>query len=184
MNAYSIALFLHVVGALLLFVAMTLEGVALRQISRAVTVDQARPAFAIPRLNRVIGPISLVTILIPGLYMMNSSGGWRAWSLIGLITWAVIAVLGTASGIRLVRLERSLAGAGLIPPAVRMRLAAPAYAISWRVRVGLATGVVYLMTVKPGVAGALIAVVVAALIGLGTGIPALRRGQPAEVAAS
>ena len=36
MSLYSLALFLHVVGALLLFVTLTVEGVALRLLRRAV----------------------------------------------------------------------------------------------------------------------------------------------------
>jgi hypothetical protein len=44
MTLYSIALFLHVVGALLLFVTLTVEGVALRQLHRAATTEGAQGA--------------------------------------------------------------------------------------------------------------------------------------------
>ena len=43
MNLYSIALFVHVVGALLLFVTLTVEGVALRLLHRAATPEASCP---------------------------------------------------------------------------------------------------------------------------------------------
>ena len=47
MTLYSIALFLHVVGALLLFVTLTVEGVALLQVRRAATAEAAEGAAAV-----------------------------------------------------------------------------------------------------------------------------------------
>jgi uncharacterized SAM-binding protein YcdF (DUF218 family) len=55
MSLYSIALFLHIVGALLLFVLLTVEGFSLRQ-------GRSAAAF-----NQVAGPISAVLILVPGI---------------------------------------------------------------------------------------------------------------------
>ena len=46
MDLYSIVLFVHIVGALLLFVLLTVEGVGLRA------------GFVTASLNRVLGPIS------------------------------------------------------------------------------------------------------------------------------
>ena len=57
MSLYSIALFVHVVGALLLFALLAVEGYNLRDATGGA------------RLNRILGPISLVAILLPGLYM-------------------------------------------------------------------------------------------------------------------
>ena len=54
MTLYSIALFLHIVGAVVLFVLLTVEG--LRQGTKGA------------RLNRIFGPISALLILVPGLY--------------------------------------------------------------------------------------------------------------------
>jgi hypothetical protein len=137
MSLYSIALFFHIVGALLLFVLLTIEGVGLRQ------------GFMAARLNRVLGPISALAILVPGLYMSASHWGWKGWVVVGITAWLFIAVAGTATGIGL------LAG----------RLTTRAAAASWSIRVGIALGVVFIMTVKPDLPLAITAVAAGAALG-------------------
>src|SRR5919201_6443853 len=63
MTLYRIALFVHVVGALLLFATLTVEGIGLRSLRRATTVDQARDGSSVARLTRVVGPVSALAIL-------------------------------------------------------------------------------------------------------------------------
>ncbi len=137
MSLYSIALFFHIVGALLLFVLLTIEGVGLRQ------------GFMAARLNRVLGPISALAILVPGLYMSASHWGWKGWVVVGITAWLLIAVGGAATGIGL------LAG----------RLTTRAAAASWSIRVGIALGVVFIMTVKPDLPLAITAVAAGAALG-------------------
>jgi hypothetical protein len=169
MSLYSIALFLHVVGALLLFATLTLEGVALRQMRRAASSGEAQNATAILRLNRIIGPVSLVGVLVPGLYMMATTWGWVAWIVVALAAYVLIAVFGAVNGIRIQALASKLA-AESVPPsqALRDRLIDPQFVAFWCGRVGIATGVVFLMTVKPGVVVAVLAVVIGAAVGLAT----------------
>ena len=162
MNLYSIALFLHVVGALLLFVTLTVEGAALRQLSQAATAESARGAAGMLRLNRIVGPFSALGVLIPGLYMTATSWGWVAWIVVALVSWVVIAVLGAVNGIRILALERST---GLL-----VGIRNPVFLISWLTRVGIALGVIFLMTVKPGAVVAVAAILVAAAAGAGLGI--------------
>jgi len=129
--------FLHIVGALALFALLTIEGVSLRQGTRP------------PRISRVLGPVSGLLVLIPGLYMSATSWGWQAWILVSLVAWLLIAAGGAFTGIRLMRglLDRQSA------------------TVSWLVRVGLALGVVFVMTVKPIAAVAVAAVVIGAVAG-------------------
>jgi len=136
MSLYSVALFFHIVGALLLFVLLTIEGVSLRQ------------GFMAARLNRVLGPLSALTILVPGLYMSASQVA-KGWIVVGITAWLLIAVAGAATGISL------LAG----------RLTTRAAAASWSIRVGIALGVVFIMTVKPDVLVSVIAVAAGAALG-------------------
>src|ERR1700682_5611119 len=131
MSLYSIALFVHIAGSLLLFVLLTVEGLALRQ------------GFTAARLNRILGPISALTILGPGFYMTATQWGWKGWIVVGTTAWVLIAVAGAATGISLLAGRLSIRGA----------------AASWSIRVGMALGVVFLMTVKPGLLVAVIAVV-------------------------
>jgi hypothetical protein len=167
MTLYSIALFLHVIGALLLFVTLTVEGVALRQLHRAVSTEAVQGAVAMLRLNRIVGPLSALGVLIPGLYMTTTSWGWVAWIVVALVSWVVIAVLGAVNGIRILALERSQA----LPTGIRN----PVFQISWLTRVGIASGVVFLMTVKPGAVAAVLAILISAAAGTALGIGLWKR---------
>src|SRR5258708_2867073 len=89
MSLYSVSHFFHIVVELLMFVLLTIEGVALRQ------------GFIAARLNRMLGPISALTILVPGLYMSASQWGWKGWIVVGIAAWVLIAVAGAATGITL-----------------------------------------------------------------------------------
>jgi hypothetical protein len=137
MDLYSIALFVHIVGALLLFVLLTIEGIGLRV------------GFASASVNRVLGPVSALAILIPGFYMVATQAGWKAWVAVGLVSWGLIAVAGTVTGIS-VRAGR-----------MSHRVAT----ISWLVRIGMAFGVVFDMTLKPGLLVSITAVVAGGILG-------------------
>ena len=92
MTLYAFALFLHVVGVLLLFAAITAEGIGLFQFRRATTTAQVATWQGVTQLARVFGPASVVAILLPGLYTMATSWGWVPWIAVGLLAWAAIAV--------------------------------------------------------------------------------------------
>src|SRR5260370_19728895 len=78
MNLYSIALFVHVVGALLLFVTLTVEGVALRQLSQAAARESARAGAAMLRLNRIGGPVFAPRALVPRVVQTAPARGCAA----------------------------------------------------------------------------------------------------------
>jgi hypothetical protein len=174
MNLYSIALFLHVVGALLLFVTLTVEGVALRHLRRALSIEAARGAAAMLRLNRTVGPLSAIGVLIPGLYMTATSWGWVAWIVVALAAWLLIAVLGAVNGIRILSLERSQ----VLLTGIRN----PLFLTSWLTRVGVALGVVFLMTVKPGAVVAVLAILIAAAAGAALAAAISNVGREGQVA--
>jgi hypothetical protein len=162
MALYSIALFLHIVGALLLFVTLAVEGVALGQLRLARTAEAARGAAALLKVNRIVGPVSALAVLIPGLYMTATTWGWVAWIVVALASWVLIAVLGALNGIRILALERSQA---LLSGSKN-----PIFVISWSTRVGIAVGVVFLMSVKPGAVAAALTILIAAVAGAAVGI--------------
>jgi hypothetical protein len=168
MTLYSIALFLHVVGALLVFVTLTVEGIALRQLRRATTMEAAQAAAASLRLNRIVGPLSALGVLVPGLYMTATTWGWVAWIVVALVAYVAIAVLGAVNGIRIQALERS--------QALLAGIRNPIFLISWLTRVGIALGIVFLMTVKPAAATAVLAMLLTAAAGAGLGVA--RRNEP------
>jgi len=145
MSLYSITLFVHISGAMLLMVLLAIEGFSLRK------------GVAAGRLQQVLGPITLVAILVPGFYMAAQIG-WHAWTEVGLTTYVLIAAAGIYTGVSV----------------MRGRLSTATASVSWLIRTGLAAGVVFDMTVKPDMLGSIAAIVVAAALAL-TAVPAVRR---------
>lgn len=152
MSLYSVALFVHIVGALLLFVLLTIEGVGLRV------------GFSSAPMNRILGPISAVAILVPGVYMMWALVGWTGWVAVGIATYVLIAVVGAFTGISV----------------MRGRMSDRTATVSWLIRVGMALGVVFDMTVKPN----LVVSVLAVIAGLALGAAASLARRPREVASA
>jgi hypothetical protein len=138
MDVYSIALFVHIVGALLLFALLAIEGVGLRA------------GIPTAQLNRILGPISALAILLPGLYMMKAQWGWAGWIVVGITSWVLIAVVGAFTGISVMRGTMSNRAA----------------TVSWLIRIGMALGVVFDMTVKPDLLLSVVSVLVGVIVGV------------------
>src|SRR5207244_7533934 len=163
-----------------MFVALAFEWVAWAGLRRSGTVQEARGWLGLLGLVRRGGPALLGCVLVSGLYMTATVVGWTAWILVGLASFVVIAALGGIStGRSLPAIQRALGTeTGPIPDALRQRMSAPILAASVRVRTALALGIVFLMTTKPDVLGAVIVIVVAAALG----VVASRPGTPPRLA--
>ena len=128
-------------------VLLTVEGVGLRA------------GFPSAAVNRVLGPISALAILFPGIYMMRAQWGWDGWIVVGIAAWFLIAVLGTGTGI------------GVMRGSISSRAAT----FSWLMRVGMALGVVFDMTVKPDLLVSVVAVVAGTAIGAAASLATRRQ---------
>jgi hypothetical protein len=177
MTLYAYALFVHIVGALLLTTAFTTEGIALLQLRRTTTAEGARQWEGVASLARVFGPASVVAILASGLYMMVTSWGWVPWIVVGLVAWVLIAVLGAINGIRMgLTLRQVIAGA-----AHTSSLRSRSFLISWLTRLTMAVGIVFVMTNKPDLLAAVLAIVVAGAVGAGVGVALSRTATAGAV---
>jgi hypothetical protein len=186
MTLYSVALFVHVLGALGLFAGLALEWAALRRLRGATTASQVQAraaAFAV--LPRLYIP-STLAILLPGLYMTVTVWGWATgWPAVALAAMVLLAALGAIlSGSRMAALGRAAAAeSGPISPDLRQRLRGRSLQASVQMRTALAVGIVFLMTVKPALVGSLLAIGVFALLGAASTLPLRdqdRRRDPAH----
>ena len=146
---YSISLFLHIVGALGIFASLAIEQAGLVNLRRASTTGQAREWLSLLRvMQRIQGPSALV-LLATGLYMMTVSWRHQAWAGLGLVGMVLMAIIGaTVTGRRMKAIGRGMpAGDGPIPAALRERFEDPALRMSASVRVALALGIVFNMSV-------------------------------------
>ena len=168
MTNYSIALFLHIVGALGFFVALGLEWVTLRHLRRARTVEQVREWIRLPAEMGWVGMVAMVILLAAGVYMMITVWGGKAWIIISLGSLVPMSILGmVVSQRRMVAIERSVTiEHGTVSPTLHQLLWDPLLWLSMQTRVAIAVGIVFIMTVKPSLSGSLLTIGVAIILGL------------------
>jgi hypothetical protein len=168
----DLVLFIHVVGALGIAAAYTVDAAGLIGLRRAALGEQARAWFITRRWVLVLGPISIGIVLLSGLYLTVVSWGPDAWILVSLGTLLAIAVIGgVLTGIPMARIGPGIERAsGPLPEEVRRGLRSPALSISISLRISTTVGIVFLMVEKPDLLESLIAIAVAAGIGVAAGL--------------
>jgi hypothetical protein len=179
MDFYPYALFLHIVGALGLFVTLGLEWAGLSNLRRAATAEQAGEWFKLLASLRRLYAIVWLTILIPGFYM--AALVWRGvpWITTALAAIVLLVILGMGLGRRRMAtiVQEMAAESGQPSSILRQRLNDPVLWASLWIRTAIALGIVFLMVVKPGMLGALLTMSVAILLGVAFSLPALNRGR-------
>jgi hypothetical protein len=187
MSAYSIAVFLHIVGALGIFAAIGLEWAGLTNLRRATDTIQVREWMRLLAAPRSVGGPSGLLVLVTGIYMSATRWGPQGWTLVALGGMVVIAALGGAvGGRRAAAIARALpAEGGPVSATLRQQLDDPALTVSLWTRIALLFGIVFLMSIRPGWGGALAAMGIALLFGIAASRPALGAGRrPAQVSRS
>jgi hypothetical protein len=182
MTMRSLALFTHVLGMLALFVALTVEWTAIELLR---TGDQARPAsFAtnlLRQLPRFTG-IAVALILVSGIDLAIQFGLLRApWVGVSFTAMVLMAGMGGAALRPLIRAIRSSGDAN----GMLARQASNTFLyVSFRARVGVALGIVYLMVAKPDLLESVSIVTLALAVGAIGGVFAARSWPSPEPATS
>src|SRR5437867_891044 len=109
MTPYTVALFLHIAGALGIVAALALEWSTLSHLQEATTAEEMQAWSRITVILRRMGPVSMILILVPGMYMAQTAWHGTAWPWIGLAAMVFLPALGAPSGVRLGRLQRAVA---------------------------------------------------------------------------
>jgi D-alanyl-lipoteichoic acid acyltransferase DltB (MBOAT superfamily) len=182
MNYNSIALFLHIVGALGFFVALGLEWSGLRQISRAMTPEQVNPWMGIQKSVRKMGFASMLIMVITGSYMTMTDWGGTAWIYVTLGALILLIVLSVAlTGPRMATIGRALATEKEPLSQTFLSLVnQPLLWISIQTRAAIALGIVFLKTTKPDLVWSLVTIGVAIVLGLASALNMPRREQSQE----
>jgi hypothetical protein len=179
---YRIVVYLHVLGVLGWFLGLGVEAAALVQLGRAGSLERKREALSVFRDNRVLGPISALLVLGPGIYMAQTV--WSShppWVGLGYLTFIVVFALGAAlTGRPIIKLERALAAE---PP---RDVAAPLgmLRVSLYARLGLLLGVTFAMVVKPEALGCVAGVALGLALGLAAALAANRSAGSRSSASS
>lgn len=168
MTVYTAVLFLHLVGALLLFMAFAVEWVVQGRVRSSATLAEALPWLKAGRVVPMLGALGGVGVFIPGLYLAAKASLWNeAWIQAAMTAAIVIALLGLAfTSPRMRALARAaMSGDQSVPDAAR-RLRDPAVVYSLRIRAALGLGALYLMAAKPPLMATLVTMGLALVLGV------------------
>lgn len=165
---YGIVLFLHIVGALGIFISIGLEQVSLARLRQITTTNAAREWLGmLGNLRRIDGPSGLL-ILASGIFMMVARWQGQAWIGLAIIGMVLMAVLSIAITSRRARALNTAVGNSdvVISSGLRVRLSDPLMRSAAIVRAAIALGIVFNMAVKPTPPSALAAFVIALAAGM------------------
>jgi hypothetical protein len=179
MSSYSIALFLHIVGALGVFVALGLEWTGLRQLRNANLPEQVRAWMGILKGTNKLGFPSMLAAVITGLYMVWKGLGWLPWILVVLGALVLIIVLSVAlTKARMVAIGQALAAQkGSVSPTFHNLVNHPVLWISIQTRLAIALGIIFLKIARPDLVGSLLTIGVAIVLGIASALPMSRAVQ-------
>jgi hypothetical protein len=182
MNYYSITLFVHIVGAVGFFVALGVEWLSVRHLRRATTAEQVREWIRASTGVRRLGMASMLMLLLSGFSMMLIAQVGGAWLIVAFWSLVLLSILAVALSFRRIAAIGRVATTedGPVSSTLRRLLDHPLLRIAIQTRVAVALGIVFLMTVKPDLSGSLLAIGVAAVLGVASALPMLVRERTKE----
>jgi hypothetical protein len=169
----------HVAAMIGLFSTLTIEGLAVRFLRRAVTHEQAREWTALWDLLPAVGAPSILLALASGIYLATLLGLWDfRWAQVAVPTLVIVAIAGGVTAPARNRVRAAVgASSGPLPADLRQRIRHPLLPTSWRLRTVLLSGLVVDMMVKPD--HAVLLMVTMGLIGAAWSIPLWTRSYGA-----
>jgi len=163
MNTFSFALFLHIIGALMLFATLALEWVGLRQIRSEKLSEPVRAWLGVLGSIGKVGFISMLTTVITGVYMLTVVG-WTPWLAVTVGALVLMIILTRAVAPRVKALGQSLGAVN-----------DPLLWISVQTRTAIVLGIIYLKIAKPDWVGSLLTLGLAAVLGIASALMVSRR---------
>jgi hypothetical protein len=179
---YQWALYVHIIGVLMLFIAIGAEALVVWGIGRARTLDEMRVWLRSTKGPEKLFPLAGALILVAGLYMAITVWHGTPWvdlGLLGLIGFSVAGSVVNGGRFKVLEKATGASGAGALGDDVRRAVANPTLRISlWAMSLG-AVGIVYMMVVKSDWIGSIAALVISTILGLIVGALVGRRGAAA-----
>ena len=169
MSVVSVVLFLHLAGAMALFIAYGIEWTASALFRNAASAEQLRAWLRVFKVSPPLAGAGLGVLLLSGGYLASLTGamkqGWIPATLIGIF---LALALGFALILPRMKRIRAALPAGNEPFSSTLRAAItdPLLLTAIRTRFMLATGIVYVMAAKPSFEASLLALAVAIVLGV------------------
>ena len=166
MNIYLLVLFFHIMGAIGMFIGLGMEGIILKHLSRASTNAQLLSWKDSMKILRIVFSSAAILLLLPGIYMVIETWGWTAWVIVGLLLLIALSGFGNMAGKRIVGMLQSLnENNESISAEIKEKLSATLLLKSFKIRVMIAIGIIFIMTLKTGWIGSIVTILFAFLVG-------------------
>jgi len=181
MTVYTAVLYVHLLGAVALFIGQGMEWITSALFRGASSTEEVRAWLRVFRVSPPLSGIGIAVLLLSGGYLAQRSGAMKqGWIPATLLAIGLALVLGLALIMpRMARLRKALSSLNEpVGVELRSRLSDPVLLTAIRTRVLLAAGIVYLMVAKGPFMPSLAALAVALVAGLLLSIPVWRRPAP------
>lgn len=167
---YNLVLFLHVLGVVIMFVAVGITLTAMMGMLQAKKVDDLKVWSSLAVKVDGLLPLSVIFILVPGLYLVISTWGWKtAWVNLSLVMLIVMTFMGPAINLRKLKgiAEAINSETDSIPSIdLQGKVRNKVLWTSVLIMTMLTIAILFLMVVKPAVNGAFLTIIVAILLGV------------------
>lgn len=167
---YKVVLFLHIFGVVLMFAAVgiTLSTMTAMLLSKETKTIRIWSSWAV-KMDGLL-PVSVVFVLVPGLYLVFTAWGWKfAWVNTSLILLLAMTFAGPIINLRRLKAILNLANTekNASPSLELLRKVRDRFLWnSVSVMCMFLVGIIYLMTVKPGMAGSFITLAITFILGI------------------
>ncbi|MGZ6391116.1 MAG: DUF2269 family protein [Ktedonobacterales bacterium] len=176
MSLYTLALYIHVIGAICIFTGIGIWLFSAAVLRRALSVEQvrliARPTVACG--NLVVG--ALLILGAAGIYMALTAWDARRapWIVVATVTFLLLGPIGAFvldPRLRAIaRIARS-APDGPLPADLALRVRDPVLGAGLQIFIAMLAGIVFLMITKPLVVDAVLAMAASFALGLVSVVP-------------
>jgi hypothetical protein len=175
---YPLLVFVHVAGAIGIFVALSIESVALMRLRLEMTPVGARVWMSLLRTAARTGIATMAVTIAAGVILMITAWHHQPWidaAFVGIVEMAILG--GVLSGRRVRQLRALLAAEPASELSDRFQQARSSVVLvtSLLLRISTALGIVALMTAKPGAADSAVILIAAVVAGMAISIAAAAR---------
>jgi hypothetical protein len=178
MSLYSLLLFMHISGAVCLFVGMGIWLFGIAASARAARVEQVRTLTDLMLMARMLVPVGAFVVIAAGLTMTLTTWGLRTgWIAVALGSLLLIGPIGTWVIDPKVRAIAALAHTlpdGPLPISLAERTHDLLLRIALHTMTAMLFGIIFLMTTKPALTSAIGVMLISALLGVGSTVPLVR----------
>jgi len=175
MNLYQLALFLHIVGVVCFFMPLGVYLFGLLALRRARQAQQVRMICQAIFATDAVAVGGILLVAVAGLYMAFTAWGIATgWVIVAVVSFALMAPIGPLLVERRLHVIATLTAEASNEPLSReaqQRIDDPVMGAGLLLMIAWLLGIIYLMTTKPTLQGAIVAMIVAAALGLLAGAP-------------